>query len=312
MTEENAVLEQDIALEEEQQFTLSDDSVKEILENLNEKKTRRVKKLFFELGITDQADLFEKLDKDKNGLLSEEEVGEEKARFFERLKRNADENKDGQISKEEFQSAFKMRRDKGRGKPGKGKPGEAGQERKRGPGGERGPRPEFEGGLINLLDKDGDKQLSLEELKGMKKVFGELDKNQDGKLDMAEVHGRPKFRRGERPGLQGKGPEGKTGKQGEGKSDKKGKKKGQRPEKGERGKQFFEKFDKDGNGTVSKEEAPKPMKKRFDKIDTDGNGEISPEELKASIKERAGKGKKGKGKKKPEGKESEEKSNLGF
>ena len=48
------------------------------------------------------AALFEKLDADKDGKLTREEVGEERARFFDRLVRVGDKNEDGALTKEEF------------------------------------------------------------------------------------------------------------------------------------------------------------------------------------------------------------------
>lgn len=254
--------------------------------------------------------LFDKLDKDKNGQLTIEEVGEEKKRFFERLIRNGDTNKDSQLSKEEFQSAFKLRRNANEEKPGKGKKANKNKEGKPGDGkkkkGPRGPRPGMQGGLIKELDKDGDNMLTLEEVKGLKKAFQKLDKNQDGKLNLSELHGRPS--QGKRPGKQGAKP-------GEGKGkNKKGNNKGDKPDIAARGKKLFERFDKDANGTLSKEEAPGPMKKRFDKIDADGNGEITLEEFKEAAPKRDGRGKKGKGKNKQAGKkaDAEENKDPGF
>jgi Ca2+-binding EF-hand superfamily protein len=49
--------------------------------------------------------LFQRLDKNGDGVLAAEEIPEEQRRFFERMLRTGDANSDGKISREEFEAA---------------------------------------------------------------------------------------------------------------------------------------------------------------------------------------------------------------
>jgi Ca2+-binding EF-hand superfamily protein len=115
--------------------------------------------------------IFERMDANKDGKLSKEEVRGPLAEGFDR----ADLNKDGFLDKEEVQKAA------GRLRP----PGDA-------PRPLDGVRPGPDRPNRNLsfddLDKNADGRLTKEELKGtpLADKFDDLDKNKDGKLDPKE------------------------------------------------------------------------------------------------------------------------------
>jgi Ca2+-binding EF-hand superfamily protein len=97
------------------------------------------------------AALFDQLDKDNDGKLTREEVGEERERFFNRLVRVGDKDEDGNLTKEEFLAANKPEE-----RPAQPQPGN--------PGG----RPQFGGN-------------------SMEEFFKRVDQNGDGKLSKAEI-----------------------------------------------------------------------------------------------------------------------------
>jgi len=115
------------------------------------------------LVFAQDASLFEKLDADKDGYITADEVKtDEQKAHFERLLKNADKDGDKKLSKEEFQSGLK-RSDTPR-------PAEAGRDT---------PRPR----LPDSARPDGarpDAQMAVE-------MFNKLDANSDGKLTEDEV-----------------------------------------------------------------------------------------------------------------------------
>ncbi len=102
-------------------------------------------------------DLFKQLDKNNDGKLVRSEIPEDHVRHFERLLRVGDDDKNGELSKAEFDKATSEKQDEPR-RP-EGAPGA-------GPGG----RPGFGGGIPDA-----------------KQAFERMDQNKDGKLSRSEL-----------------------------------------------------------------------------------------------------------------------------
>jgi Ca2+-binding EF-hand superfamily protein len=106
-------------------------------------------------------ELFQKLDTNKDGVLTASEIPQEHQKFFERLLRIGDTNKDGKLSREEFDAAM-----------GKGEQ----------PGIDISKTPGIDAGSGPPRAKVDPQQ-----------IFRTLDKNKDGKLTRDEVKGRPRI-----------------------------------------------------------------------------------------------------------------------
>jgi Ca2+-binding EF-hand superfamily protein len=105
--------------------------------------------------------LFKKLDTNDDGVLTASEIPKEHRKFFERLLRIGDTNKDGQLSREEFDAAMQKNE-------------QPVTDISKAPGIDAGsgpPRPQLD----------------------PKRVFQNLDKNKDGKLTRDEAQGRPRI-----------------------------------------------------------------------------------------------------------------------
>jgi Ca2+-binding EF-hand superfamily protein len=133
-------------------------------------------------------DLFSKLDANKDGYVSAEEVQEPQQALFERLLRNADKDGDKKLSRDEFQAGLKP--EAGPRPPLAGGPGGRGG-REGGPGDAR----EF----FRRLDANSDGKLAKDELPPrMQENFDRLDANRDGSISMEEL-GRGMMAMGPRP-----------------------------------------------------------------------------------------------------------------
>src|SRR5262249_9510618 len=117
----------------------------------------------------DPAQIFADLDKNGDGKLKGDEIGEGQKRFFEHLLRVAGKEKDGELTKEEFLKGFREDDLKVAAPPNLGTVG-------------RGDRPDPRQ-LFQLWDRNKDGKLALDEIperprEGMKAVYDRLDKKE--------------------------------------------------------------------------------------------------------------------------------------
>ena len=258
--------------------------------------------------------LFQQLDRNSDGQLTSDEVGEEQARFFERLVRVGDENSDKQLSRGEFLAAMKA-----------GNGPVTGENALRINGG----RPQ--GQIFERLDRNGDGKVTLEEVpeemrdrirplferlgkeslsrEDFEKAgrapggpeggrpdgqfFERFDRNGDGKVTLEEVPEemrdriRPLFERLGKESLSredfekaGRGPGGPEGRRPDG--------------------QFFERFDRNGDGKVTLDEVPEEGRERFrgllQRLGKDENGSVTREDMMKAFAQRGRDGR-------PEGRE---------
>ncbi|MEZ5945097.1 MAG: hypothetical protein R3C18_27230 [Planctomycetaceae bacterium] len=180
------------------------------------------------------ADLFSKLDTNKDGKLEASEISEEQTRFFERMVRVGDKNEDGVLTLDEFQSASTdQTAPSAQPGPGRGPGG-------RGPGG-RGPGgPPF----------------------GPEQIMERFDKNKDGKLTRDELPEDARERMGRMFDAAGKDE---LTAEDIGKQFRAGMERGRE--------EFVKRMDRNNDGKLSRDEIPEPMRARmgrmFDELGTD-------------------------------------------
>lgn len=127
------------------------------------------------LAAQDAADLFSKLDANKDGFVTPDEVQESQKALYERMLRTSDKDGDKKLSKDEFLAG--LRPDEGPRPPLAGGP--------QGPGlrGDKGDPREFFG----RMDANKDGKLSKDEMpERMRENFGRLDANNDGFVSQEE------------------------------------------------------------------------------------------------------------------------------
>lgn len=126
-------------------------------------------------------ELFNRVDKDGDGVISQNEVEGQGKPLFARLLRIADKNRDGKLTKEEFEAGLKPGAEKFEMSAGAMMPGGT-------PGGRPGSdMPNLEQVLARIdTDKNG-KISESEAPPRIKGNFKQLDRNGDGELDRREM-----------------------------------------------------------------------------------------------------------------------------
>ena len=195
----------------------------------------------------EEDDLFTKLDANKDGFVTADEVGDDNKAKFERQLRNADKDGDKKLSKEEFAASLKP--DDAPKQP-LGAPGGIGR-----PGAAAG-FPFNPKEIFARLDTNKDGKLGKDEARGpLSENFARVDADGDGSITeeefgkVAAAFARP----GGAPGAPG-GPAG-------------------------LGRDAFARLDSDKDGKITKEEAQGPIRDVFDRIDANSDGSLSEEEL---------------------------------
>jgi Ca2+-binding EF-hand superfamily protein len=251
--------------------------------------------------------LFERLDKNKDGFVTSDEVEGERKPLFERLLRNADKNKDGKLDREEFSVAIKSperpateakQTERPKADPARTQPGaEAGREQFRrmdrnGDGKlQREELPERMREFLGRIDSDGDGVISEAEFSraagrfaggangGMPAngagfagpLFGALDTNRDGEISAEEIANSSKSLLALDRNRDGKLSRDELG-----------------PPPGRPGAEEMlrrlKAADANGDGKLTKEEAPDRLKENFDTIDRNGDGAIDEAELRQMLR----------------------------
>ena len=204
--------------------------------------------------LAEESDLFTKLDVNKDGFVTDDEVDADKKPLFERLLRNADANDDKKLDKEEFAKGTK---------PSDTPKPPIGEGRRPGAGG----IPDVKE-FLKRLDKNEDGKIDKEEAPpGIKQNFDRLDDNKDGAIDADEL--------GKMAGiLGGRRPDGAPGT-------------GRPPEggapSGKAAEEMFDRQDANSDGKLTKDEIPEERRPGFERMlerfDTDGDGSISKEQF---------------------------------
>ena len=123
-------------------------------------------------------------------------------------------------------------------------------------------RPRFPNPVLEAIDTDKNGELSAEEISNAATALKTLDKNSDGKLDMAET----------RPNFEGMG-RGFGGPPGGGSEEMMNR---------------LMAMDANKNGKLEKDEVPERMQSMFSRADKNEDGAIDKEEMTAMVRERAG------------------------
>ena len=226
--------------------------------------------------------VFALLDQNHDGWLAEDEIKVEHRRLYQRLLRTADNDQDGRLSIEEFQTGIQPQQPD--------KPLVKKQSN------------ELPGAnalllLVAKMDTNSDGQIEKAEVpEAFLDLFDRIEERlggeRDGLLDRRELtQSAPRLSRialriGEQMGLDVEVelallPE----KQWRSVQNMLAPRTpGMMPADPQKARQFFKRLDRDGDGQISRQEAPPQMAERFDKIDRNGNGQLDRKELASLVK----------------------------
>ncbi|MEE3284157.1 MAG: hypothetical protein VX311_06205 [Planctomycetota bacterium] len=229
-----------------------------------------------------RAQFFDRLDRDKDGMLTEKEFPENSRGLFTFLARRLKKKPGESISRKEYLESLPSQRPE---QP------------------EQRPRPEgarearTAPGIFRALDLDGDSRISREELTKAVSKFEQLDTNRDGQLDLREFFGsrsgsrtgsRSGSRTGSRPGSQPG-----TATRPEQRPDTPPGTRPQRPARPQSaqkksapqqpGGRLFQRLDRNGNGQLESSEVPALLRERLTRLDTNKDTKISPEEFQRGL-----------------------------
>lgn len=215
--------------------------------------------------------LFNRLDTNGDGVVTDEEIPEARREVVQRLFKRMDTNGDNRITREEFDVAVARLRPnrespKRRLDPGKKAAGPAqGEGRPQTPerAGQPGQSPlpgrPLSGNagpnLFSALDTNRDAKLSREELARAVELLMRYDRDGDGALTPEELAGGIRDARSNPPALPGSGEADFVG-------------------------NMIRRADTDKDGKLSRDEVPELMRARFDTIDANKDGFIDRDELK--------------------------------
>jgi len=177
--------------------------------------------------------MFQRLDQNGDGVLTADEVPEERQRFFDRMMQRADQNQDGKLTKEEFTAGLNM---------------DGGGQRLM-----RGGRFNAER-MFERLDSNGDGKITPDEIPQQAQRMMQLDRNGDGVLTREELsQGSPGDGFGRRPGMAPGDPGARAERMFE-RFDTNSDGTVTKDELPDGMQQFMERFDRDGDGVVTKDE----------------------------------------------------------
>ena len=211
------------------------------------------------LAVADQTDLFGQLDKNNDGLISKEEVGDDVQTLYQRLLRTADTDDDGKISRDEFLA------------------GTTAPAPQKGPGGAAEPRNRSRkldpARMFKKLDQNADGILTRQEVpKRFLQRFDQIDSDGSGEVKLDEF----------KKSIGKNGPRGKKSKEstkappGRGPKASRGPKGGKSLRAVGHGK-IIEVLDTNADGQLSAEEIA-AASSSLAKLDKDNNGSISRKE----------------------------------
>ncbi len=181
--------------------------------------------------------MFERLDQNGDGWVTEDEVPQERQRFFDLMMQRGDQNQDGKLTREEFTASLNERG--GSFQFGEGRP-------------MRGGRFDAER-MFERFDSNGDGEITPDEIPQRVQRMMQLDRNGDGVLTREELSQGPRGGFGGGPGMAPGGPGARAERMFE-RFDTNSDGTVTKDELPDGMLQFMERFDRDGNGVVTEDE----------------------------------------------------------